>query len=115
MSTSLTLSQAQASFAAVVRNSSVVGSTVCIPRLMSGKQAAAYLGFKSVEVLKTLAIIPIKLAKSGPGSAPRYDRVALDAYLDSLSNIARYKEPQYAEDEAQFGFEEWERSRAVRH
>lgn len=98
-----------------VGQSSAHGDTTCIPRLMSAKQAAAYLGFKSVEVLKNVAIRPIRLSQHGLGSAPRFDRVALDAYLDSLSNIARYKEPQNAEDEVRFGFEEWERSRAVRH
>ena len=90
-------------------------SIVCLPRLMNAKQAAAYLGYKSVEVLNNISVKPIKLAEHGPGSAPRFDRVALDLYLDSLSNIDGRKEPMNVEDEAESAFAKWELSRAIRH
>lgn len=57
------------------------------PRLLTGPQAAEYLGFKSVEVLRSIPVDPIKLSTVGAGRAPRWDRRALDRYLDSLSSI----------------------------
>ncbi|WP_426029712.1 hypothetical protein [Caulobacter sp. DWP3-1-3b2] len=88
---------------------------VCFPRLMNGKQAAAYLGYKSADFLKNIGITPIRLAEGGRGSAPRFDRLALDLHLDSLSNIDGRKELTDVEDEAESDFEKWERSHAVRH
>lgn len=57
------------------------------PRLLTGRQAAEYLGFKSVEVLRSIPVEPIKLSTVGVGRVPRWDRRALDRYLDSLSSI----------------------------
>ena len=82
---------------------------------MNGKQAAAYIGYKSAAFLKDIGIKPIRLAERGPGSAPRFDRLALDLHLDSLSNIDGRKELTDVEDEAESDFEKWERSHAVRH
>ena len=57
------------------------------PRLLTGPQAAAYLGFKSVELLRNIPVKPIRLSPVGAGRAPRWDRRALDRYLDCLSSI----------------------------
>lgn len=57
------------------------------PRLLTGPQAAAYLGFKSVELLRNIPVEPIKLSPVGVGRAPRWDRRALDRWLDGLSSI----------------------------
>lgn len=59
------------------------------PRLLTGPQAAAYLGFKSVELLQNIPVGPIRLSPVGVGRAPRWDRRALDHWLDGLSSIKR--------------------------
>lgn len=63
------------------------------PRLLTGPQAAEYLGFKSVEVLRSIPVEPIKLSTVGVGRAPRWDRFALDRYLDGLSSEAGVVSP----------------------
>lgn len=57
------------------------------PRLLTARQAAEYLGFKSVTLLRSIPVEPIRLSTVGVGKAPRWDRRALDRYLDSLSSI----------------------------
>ena len=51
------------------------------PRLLSGKQAAHYCGFKSVHgFVANIPVPPVNF-----GRYVRYDRKAIDKYLDGLS------------------------------
>ena len=54
------------------------------PRLMTAAQAANYLGYKSVEILRQFPVWPIPI-----GRGKRWDRAHLDEYLDSLSGLTR--------------------------
>ena len=57
------------------------------PRLLNATQASLYLGFRSPELLKNIPVQPIRIAGVGVGRAPRWDRLALDRWLDSLSGL----------------------------
>lgn len=83
------------------------------PRLLTKKQAAAYLGYASAEVMDHLAIAPIRLREVGSGSAPRYDRLALDNYIDSLSGSPDVPQASVFETEAEAALGEWMASRAT--
>lgn len=63
------------------------------PRLLTGPQAAIYLGFKSPELLRNVPVKPVQLSVVGVGRAPRWDRVALDRWLDGLSLLEPEPEP----------------------
>lgn len=52
-------------------------------RMMTSEQAAYYLGYKSTACLKNVPVKPISLF--GDGSALRWDRRQLDAWLDRLA------------------------------
>lgn len=58
------------------------------PRLLTAEQAAAYLGYATTGVLANIPVKPILLAEKGPGSQPKYDVRALDAFLDRLSGLS---------------------------
>lgn len=58
------------------------------PRLLTPEQAAQYLGYASTAVLAGIPIAPVHVAGSGVGKGPRYDRKALDAWLDRLSGLS---------------------------
>lgn len=55
------------------------------PRLLTGQQAAIYLGYGSAEVLRHLPVAPVRL--TGAGGQPRWDRRHLDKYLDDLARL----------------------------
>lgn len=57
------------------------------PRLLNAKQAAAYLGYTSPDILRKLPVQPVRL--SGPDGQPRWDKWSLDQYLDKLSGMVR--------------------------
>lgn len=85
-------------------------------RLLTPGEAANYLGFRSTAVLRGLPIAPIHLATVGVGRAPRYDRKALDAYLDARSGLANSAAANDADDrqEAETELEAWSRNREAR-
>lgn len=70
-------------------------ATTVAPRLLTAEEAAAYfhLSVKSFERLN-VGRVPL-------GAAIRYDRVALDAYLDELSGLARTSPTPHANDDAE--------------
>jgi hypothetical protein len=68
--------------------------------LFTAAQAANYLGYKSVEVLRRFPVRPLLI-----GKRQRWDRTALDRYLDGLSGIEARPEPR---DEAQAAFDRWD-------
>lgn len=75
-------------------------SLMLAPRLLTAGQAATYLGYTSPDVLRHIPVGPLRL--TGPGAQPRWDRNHIDAYLDSLSNIAASAETPELDDEAVF-------------
>ncbi len=96
-------------------SSSRAQSEGLVSRLLNAKEAAQYLGFKSPEVLKNIAVQPIRLAANGLGKAERWDRRALDAYLDNLSGLGNHPTlPAGADNDAASEFEAWNRGRATR-
>ena len=56
-------------------------------RLLPPKAAAAYLGYKSTAILAHVPVSPVFVSLDGRRRQPRYDRRALDAYLDGLSGF----------------------------
>ena len=85
------------------------------PRLLTAEQAAAYLGYETTGVLANVPIKPVKLAEKGAGCQRRYDRAALDAWLDRLSglSVAAASEPDADEDPAEAVFGDWRAKRAA--
>lgn len=76
-------------------------------RLLSASEAAAYLGYSSTEVLKVVPVQAIRIAASGIGAGPRYDRRALDRWLDDLSGVPHITVmPEVSEVDP---FQEWNR------
>lgn len=59
------------------------------PRLLSKIETAHYLGYRSTANLSLIPIKPIRLSEVGGGTSPRYDRHALDRWLDGLSGPAQ--------------------------
>jgi hypothetical protein len=72
------------------------------PRLLSARQAAHYLGYRSTDILKRIPIVPVRIGTLGAVSGPRYDRKKLDAWLDQLSDLNLHNEddPAHEADEA---------------
>lgn len=85
-----------------------------IPRLLTGEDAAYYLGYKSTEILKKIPIKPIRIASIGSESALRYDRHEIDHYLDRMSGLQVEANTSDGLDEADALFEEWSRRDAAR-
>lgn len=82
---------------------------------MNTIEAAHYLGYDSVEVLKNIPISPIRLTSAGVGRGPRYDRRALDRWLDELSGLSHpTASPASDSDDAQSSFDAWRREREAR-
>jgi predicted DNA-binding transcriptional regulator AlpA len=52
------------------------------PRLLDAEQAATYLGLKTRHALALIPVRPLKI-----GSLVRWDRCALDAWLDVISGL----------------------------
>lgn len=86
------------------------------PRLLTAKQAARYLAYKSTAALKKVPIQPIHLVEVGPGCAPKYDRHAIDRWLDGLSGLAEPPTPHSAspKNEADDALRAWEVRREAR-
>lgn len=59
-----------------------------LPRMLNAEQAAAYLGYATTGLLDNIPVKPVKMANDGPGSQPKWDRCALDAWLDRLSGLS---------------------------
>ena len=58
------------------------------PRLLTAEQAAAYLGYATTGLLAKIPVQPVQMTTAGAGSLPKYDRAALDAWLDRLSGLS---------------------------
>ena len=88
------------------------------PRLLTAEQAAAYLGYATTALLANIPVQPIQMTMTGPGSQPKYDRRALDAWLDRLSGLS--VPPTAAQagagpaDDPDAQFASWQASRAAR-
>lgn len=79
------------------------------PRLLTPKQAALYLGCTDARVLSTIPVKPIALGNGGPGRGKRYDRKALDQWID------RFSEPTHGtQADADAELEAWRRRRSER-
>lgn len=76
-------------------------------RLLTPAQAAHYLGYKSVEVLRVIPILPIRFAEVGLGAGARYDMRPIDRWLDELSGLPAASAPKTPEVEAEVALEEW--------
>lgn len=70
-----------------------------IPRLLSASDAARYLGYKSVDALKRIPVHPLTIIDGGVRGAPRWDKKAIDLWLDSLSSISANSNDNIAETE----------------
>lgn len=82
------------------------------PRLLSKKDAAAYLGYKTTTILDKINIKPIPIATIGGRNRELYDRAALDHYLDCLSGIQNIGESAKAkEDDPDEAFRRWDQGR----
>lgn len=57
------------------------------PRLLTPEEAALYLGYRSTAVLARVPVQPLQIAEDGKTASPRYDRCALDAWLDRKSGL----------------------------
>jgi hypothetical protein len=86
-----------------------------LPRLLTVDQTARYLGFASTAALKNLPIKPIHFVEVGPGRSPKYDRVALDRWLDELSGVGVRPKPavDLAADDPDEALMAWELRRAA--
>ncbi len=85
------------------------------PRLLTAEEAAAYLGYKTTEIL---ARIPVKSAPVAQGGAPRWDRVAIDRWLDIRAGLAPESLPDVLADgsqgEADSELQAWRAQRGAR-
>lgn len=82
------------------------------PRLLSAEQAASYLGYATTALLANIPVRPVQMAEKGPGSLPKYDRRALDAWLDKLSGLSVANAGPEEEDVAEAAYEAWKARRA---
>ena len=76
-------------------------------RLFTKRETARYLGYKTASIIDIVGIVPIRLNESGPGSSPRYDKNALDDYLNNLSGLCRSASIPNADDDAKRALQEW--------
>lgn len=85
-----------------------------LPRMLTATQAAQYLGYGTTGLLATIPVKPVQMAAKGPGSQPKYDRAALDAWLDRLSGLSvpATTGAGDAEDDAETAYEGWKARRA---
>lgn len=70
-----------------------------LPRLLSASDAARYLGYKSVDALKRIPVRPLNIIDGGVRGAPRWDKKAIDLWLDILSSISANSNDNIAEVE----------------
>jgi hypothetical protein len=86
------------------------------PRRLTAQQAAAYLGYKTTDLLAEIPVKPRALVPTGPGSAPMYDRVELDAWLDRLAGLsvpAAGGEQGGRDGDAEAAYSAWRATRAA--
>jgi hypothetical protein len=83
---------------------------------MTVEQTAHYLGYTSPAALKNLPIKPIRLIEVGAGCSPKYDRRAIDLWLDGLSGLAEAPTPSANSpmDDAETELAAWKAKRASR-
>lgn len=84
-----------------------------LPRLMTSSQAARYLGYESTAVLGAIPVKAVRLSAVGIGKSARYDRRALDQYLDGLSGIKDNAAVTSLGDEAESLFAGWKQRHAI--
>lgn len=85
-----------------------------LPRMLSADEAALYLGYDTTGLLANIPVRPVQMAATGPGCQPKYDRHALDAWLDTLSGLSvpGAAPPAAQEDPAEAEFATWRARRA---
>jgi len=57
------------------------------PRLLTAAQTANYLGYRCTAILRSLPVRPLRISLTDAGGSPRWDRAALDRWLDEMSNL----------------------------
>ena len=84
------------------------------PRMLSAEEAALYLGYETTGILANIPVRPVQMAAKGPGCQPKYDRHALDAWIDTLSGLSvpGAVQPAAQEDPAEAVFATWRAKRA---
>lgn len=87
-----------------------MGAALFAPRMLNAKAAAEYLGYKTTEILDHIPVKPHPLTDKG---VPKYDRKALDAWLDSLSGLAHPLAPQNEGEDADELLAEWQAKRSA--
>src|SRR4051812_34057672 len=70
------------------------------PRMLTAEQAAAYLGYATTGLLANIPVKPVQMVDTGAGSQLKWDRAALDAWLDRLSGLSVAPGPQPAGGDA---------------
>ncbi len=88
-----------------------------LSRMLTAEQAAAYLGYKTTEILASIPVKPVKMVEVGPGCQPKYDLHALDAWLDRLSGLSVPAAAEAAagpSDDPDAQFASWKASRGAR-
>jgi len=85
------------------------------PRLLTAEQAAAYLGYETTGLLANIPVKPVQMVEKGPGCQPKWDRAALDAWLDRLSGLSVAAAPEGSgeTDTAEAAFAAWREKRAA--
>ncbi|WP_145998292.1 hypothetical protein [Caulobacter flavus] len=78
-----------------------------LPRLLNAKEAAQYLGFETRDVLKSIPVKPIELSVTGSGSSKRWDRRAIDQWLNEKSGLLSRPALESGHDVAQAEFDAW--------
>jgi len=71
------------------------------PRMFTAQQAATYVGYKSTDILRRIPVSPVSLSTRGD-AAPRWDRVALDRWLDALGSLDVTSSQTTSDLEAEF-------------
>lgn len=100
---------------AASRPGASTGALLPMPRLLTARQAAAYLGYASTAFLARIPVRPRSLLPHGLGSQPKYDRVELDAWLDGLAGLYASRDSARGGgcDEAEAAYERWRAARGA--
>ena len=80
-------------------------------RLLTARQAAAYLGYVGTDILDVLPVNPIYLRLTG---SPRWDKKALDQLLDRLSELDQPIPTSADRSEAEAALQAWRARRGPR-
>lgn len=83
-----------------------------VPRLLTAAQTATYLAYRSTAILRTLPIHPIRLSSGETGGAPRWDKVAVDAWLDTMSDLERISSNDHDDADVEDELNAWRAGRA---